>query len=126
MVGPSTASIDMPYLRDYAPAEPSRDAIDALGGTTVLEFGAPWCGHCIAAQPGIEAAFGDQPDLRHIKIEDGRGRPLGRSFKVKLWPTLVVLRDGVERARLVRPTDADALRRALANVGDVTDTQPPA
>jgi len=116
----------MPYLRDYTPAEPSRDAIDALGGTTVLEFGAPWCGHCIAAQPGIEAAFGDQPDLRHIKIEDGRGRPLGRSFKVKLWPTLVILRDGVERARLVRPTDADALRRALADVGDVTDTQPPA
>jgi len=44
--------------------------------------------------------------VRHLKIEDGPGRPLGRSFRVKLWPTLVFLRDGVEVARVVRPADA--------------------
>ena len=31
---------------------------------------------------------------------DASGRPLGRSFKVKLWPTLVFLRDGREIERL--------------------------
>lgn len=41
-----------------------------------------------------------------MKIEDGRGRPLGRAFGIKLWPTLVFLRDGVEVARVVRPLDA--------------------
>jgi len=103
----------MPYRTDYATPEPSREEIDVLPGATVLEFGAPWCGYCIAAQPAIEAALSEQPQVRHIKVEDGRGRPLGRAFKVKLWPTLVFLRDGVERARLVRPTEAAALRQAL-------------
>ena len=89
-----------------------------MAGVTMLEFGAAWCGYCIAAQPAIEAALSSQPRVRHLKIEDGRGRPLGRAFKVKLWPTLVVLRDGVERARVVRPQDADAIQVALAQAGD--------
>ncbi|MCA1715096.1 MAG: thioredoxin family protein, partial [Gammaproteobacteria bacterium] len=46
------------------------------------------------------------------------GRPLGRSFRVKLWPTLVFLRDGVELARVVRPASVDAITQALARIGD--------
>lgn len=104
----------MAITRDYETVEPTRDAIDALVGPAVLEFGTPWCGHCLFAQPLLDAAFAGFPGMRHIKIEDGSGRPLGRSFRVKLWPTLVFLRDGVEVARAVRPTDVDAIGRALA------------
>jgi thioredoxin 1 len=100
----------------YARVEPARADIDALAGPALLEFGTPWCGHCRAAQPVIASALGDHPDVRHIKIEDGSGRPLGRSFRVKLWPTLVFLADGKEVARLVRPHDADAIRDALAQI----------
>lgn len=52
--------------------------------------------------------------MRHLKVEDGSGRPLGRSFRVKLWPTLVFLRDGQEVSRLVRPQQAGPIRDALA------------
>ncbi len=76
----------MPFTARYASSEPTPAEIDALTGDTLLEFGAPWCGHCIAAQPAIEAALARR-DVRHLKIEDGRGKPLGRSFRVKLWPT---------------------------------------
>ena len=106
----------MSYTRSYATTEPSRVEVDALAGVTVLEFGAPWCGHCIAAPPLLEAARARHPDVRHLKIEDGRGRPLGRSFRIKLWPTLVLLRDGEEQARVVRPVQADDLDRLLASV----------
>ena len=51
----------------------------------------------------LQALLACRDDVTHLKIEDGRGRPLGRSFGVKLWPTLVLLRDGQERARVVRP-----------------------
>lgn len=98
----------------YAITEPLRAEIDALPGPSVIEFGAPWCGFCIAAQPLLETALGEQPDVRHIKVEDGRGRPLGRSFRVKLWPTLVFLADGEEIARVVRPRDTGEIRDALA------------
>ena len=54
--------------------------------------------------------------MRHLKVEDGKGRPLGRSYGVRLWPTLVFLKDGSEVARLVRPGDAASIGRALAQI----------
>ena len=112
------------YTSRYASTEPARAEVDAREGATVVEFGAPWCGHCIGAQPLVEAALSPRPDIQHLKIEDGRGRALGRSFRVKLWPTLVFLRDGVERARVVRPTDSEPLRLALARIDDDGQDRP--
>ena len=83
----------MPLQTRPAQPEPTRDEIDALAGATLLEFGTSWCGHCRAAQPLIASAFAAHPGVRHVKVEDGSGRRLGRSFGVKLWPTLVFLRD---------------------------------
>jgi thioredoxin 1 len=52
--------------------------------------------------------------VRRIKVEDGSGRPLGRSFNVRLWPTLVFMRNGKEIAKLVRPEDSQSIADALA------------
>lgn len=104
--------------------EPTRDEIDALRGPHVVEFGAAWCGFCQAAQPVIADALADFPHVRHTKIEDGRGKRLGRTFGVKLWPTLVFLRDGREVARLVRPWDLNAVRAALAEISDERAASP--
>jgi thioredoxin 1 len=98
----------------YATTAPTRAEVDALTGATVLEFGTDWCGYCRGAQPRIAEALARAPQLRHMKVEDGPGRPLGRSFKVKLWPTLIFLRDGVEVARVVRPTDVRAVEAGVA------------
>lgn len=100
----------------YADVEPSRANVDALPGATVIEFGTPWCGICRAAQPAITMALAGHPGIRHLKIQDGPGRPLGRSFGIKLWPTLVFIRDGREIARLVRPRDPHAIGDALSRI----------
>jgi len=100
----------------YATVEPTRSEVDALRGPALLEFGAPWCPHCQAAQPRIAAALAGAPDLPHLKVEDGKGRRLGRSFQVKLWPTLIFLRDGQEVARLVRPPTSEEISTALAKI----------
>ena len=99
---------------DYQNPGPTREEIDATRGPLIVEFGTGWCGYCRGAQPHIAEAFEDFSDLPHIKVEDGPGRPLGRSFRVKLWPTLIALRDGQEVARVVRPTSAEEIRNAFA------------
>ena len=109
----------MPFMRDYPAAEPAGGDVEAQAGWQLLEFGAPWCGHCQAAKPLIEAALARYPGLRFIWVEDGRGRPLGRSFGVKLWPTLVFLKDGREIERLVRPVASGPIEQALARIATV-------
>ena len=106
----------MGMTRDYEGREPSREDVAAMKGPALLEFGNAWCGHCHAAQPLIASAFEGHERVRHIKIADGSGRRLGRSFAVKLWPTLVFLRDGAEVARLVRPRDGRDIAAALERI----------
>jgi thioredoxin 1 len=103
-------------IAGYAAVEPARAEIDALAGPTLVEFGSPTCGHCRAAQPLISEALAAHPNVRRIRIEDGSGRPLGRSFKVKLWPTLVFMNGGKEIGRLVRPRDEAPISEALARI----------
>ncbi|HSU44806.1 MAG TPA: thioredoxin family protein [Casimicrobiaceae bacterium] len=94
----------------------SRGEVEALKGPTVLDFGTSWCGVCRATAPLIAQALAAHPGVRHVTIEDGPGRPLGRSYRVKLWPTLVFLRDGLEVERLVRPRDERSIAEALARI----------
>ena len=100
----------------YTEAQLSRAEIDSLSGSTLLEFGSPTCGHCRRAQPLIAAALAAHPRVRHLKIADASGRRLGRSYQVKLWPTLVMLDGGKEVARLVRPVEAGEIGKALEKI----------
>lgn len=84
--------------------EPSRDEVDAMRGNVLLEFGINECPHCQRAQPLIADALKRFPNVQHLRIEDGKGRRLGRTFAVKLWPALVFIKDGQEVARVLRAT----------------------
>ena len=107
----------MPYTATFVPETQTRADVDATRGPLVLEFGANWCGWCQGAQPHIAAAFAQTgAAVPHVKVEDGPGRPLGRSFRVKLWPTLVFLRDGQEVARVVRPQASAEVELALRQI----------
>ena len=107
----------MSYAAAFVPETLTRQQVDATRGALVLEFGTSWCGWCQGAQPHIRAAFDSAgAGVRHVKVEDGPGRRLGRSFGVRLWPTLVFLRDGLEVVKLVRPQSADEVAAALRRI----------
>jgi thioredoxin 1 len=88
-------------------AAPTRTEIDESQGRVLLEFGTAWCPICRAIEPRVSELLAKRSDIRHIKVEDGPGQPLGRSFKVKFWPYFVFLKDGVAVRELVRPSVAE-------------------
>lgn len=96
--------------------EPSLAEIEQLDGPTMIEFGASCCGHCQAAQSDIASSLAKFPLTHHIKVEDGKGRRLGRTYSVTLWPTLIFLSNGKEIARLVRPFGVEVITKALAKL----------
>ncbi len=105
-------------MRYYANPGPTREDVEAMPGMVVLEFGTGWCGYCNASAPWFEDELAKHGDVRHVRIEDGSGRKLGRSFGIKLWPTFVFLRAGREVARLVRPRETEPIADAFAVMRD--------
>jgi len=83
--------------------EPTRAEVDQMRGPVLLEFGASWCGYCLALGPTLDPLVRAHPEVRFLRVEDGRGKPLGRSFRVKLWPTLVFMYDGQVLKQVSRP-----------------------
>lgn len=102
------------FNADYSEDAPTFEQVSGLVGDVILEFGAPWCKHCQAALPAVQEVLTEHSELPHIKLYDGKGKPLGRAFNVKLWPTLILLRDGKEVDRLVRPLGVDEVRQLVS------------
>jgi thioredoxin 1 len=102
--------------RSYEEPGPTAPEVEALEGPAVVEFGTDWCGFCQAAEPLVESALSEFPDVPHIKVADGPGRALGREFRVKLWPTIVFLKDGSEVGRVVRPVEEEQIREGLEKI----------
>ncbi len=92
--------------------QPTRAEIERLAGPVLLEFGASWCGHYQALAPRLARLLEGHPNVHHLKVEDGPGKRLGRSFRVQLWPTLVFLRDGQVVKQVARP-DLREVREGL-------------
>jgi thioredoxin 1 len=111
----------MGFSSSFLTTEPARTHIDAAVGPLILEFGTAWCGHCRAAQPLIAQAFAEHPEIAHMKVEDGPGQPLGRSFGIKLWPTLIFLKDGREISRAVRPGSAATILAGMRQIAAGSD-----
>ena len=103
----------MSYTSQYTPETLSRDELDQSEGPMVVEFGTNWCGYCQGAQADIKTVMDNHPDVPHVKVEDGKGRRLGRTFGVILWPTLIFLKDGKEVARVVRPRSSSEIESGL-------------
>ena len=106
----------MSYTSRYTPQTLSRDELDQSTGPMVIEFGTNWCGICRGAQADIKTAMDNHPDVAHVKVEDGKGRRLGRTLGVKLWPTLIFLKGGKEIERVVRPEDSSDIEDALLKI----------
>jgi len=91
----------------------TKDEVIQTTGWLLLEFGENWCPICQQAQPLITDALLQYPDLERKMIIDGKGKRLGRMFKVKLWPSLILLYNGEMKSTLVRPESKNQIEQWL-------------
>ena len=93
----------------YRSENPDLSTVQSAPGWVLLDFGTDWCGYCSAAREHVDRWLDGRSHVEHWRVEDGRGRALGRAFRIKLWPTLVLLHAGREITRVVRPGAAGDL-----------------
>lgn len=100
----------------YSTDQPDRADLAATQGPAVVLFGTNWCGYCLGAEHYIAPALEEHPEVTVHAVEDGKGRRLGRSYGVKLWPTVIFLKNGEEVDRVVRPTSRRELDAGLTAI----------
>ena len=107
----------MSFVAEYTSGAPSVRDVESMAGPCFSNLGIPGAVIAVARIRSRKKLYlTNHQHVRHIRVADASGRPLGRWFGVKLWPTLVFLKDGKEMSRLVRPTTLAAINRALDQI----------
>ncbi|KAF2186988.1 protein disulfide-isomerase MPD1 precursor [Zopfia rhizophila CBS 207.26] len=94
--------------------------------TSIVEFYAPWCGHCRNLKPAYEAAAKSLAGIAKVaavNCDDEMNKPFCGQMGVQGFPTLKIVRPGKERGK---PTveDYQGQRAAKAIVEAVKDKIP--
>jgi thioredoxin 2 len=80
----------------------------------VVDFWATWCGPCKMMAPVFARAAREHAGrLVFGKVETDAEADLAGRFAIRSIPTLILFRDGVERARITGALDSNALGRWL-------------
>ena len=80
----------------------------------VIEFGAPWCGACMASEPQIEKVAEKYTDLEFAKIDVGKNSALASKMGVMSLPNIIVFKEGKVIEQMIGMITADTLNKKLA------------
>ena len=67
-------------------------------GTVLLDFFATWCGPCKMLTPELEKFAEKHPDVTVLKIDVDDFDEIASIFNVNAVPTLLVFKDGEQKA----------------------------
>lgn len=67
----------------------------------LLDFWAAWCPPCMMQSPIVDEIAEERSDIKVGKVNTDEQPELGTAFSVENIPTLVVIKDGEVRSRLV-------------------------
>jgi len=100
--------------------------INRSNHTSIVEFYAPWCGHCKSLQPAYEKAAKSLAGLAKVaavNCDEEANKPLCGSMGVQGFPTLKIVRPGKKAGKPI-VEDYQGARSAKAIVDYVVDKIP--
>lgn len=100
-------------MQHYSEHAPDFETLCSTKGWVLLEFGANECSICQQKRELIDQARTQLINVNYYAIQDGKGKKLGRQFQIKLWPSLIMLKDGIEVLRCIRPENSEQLIEAF-------------
>ena len=91
------------------------DAFIAREHVTLVEFYAPWCGHCKRLEAPYEEAAtqlaAHEPPLRIAKVDATVHKALGQRFELRGYPTIVQFANGKPGDKYTGGRTADAIAK---------------
>jgi thioredoxin 1 len=80
----------------------------------LVDFWAEWCVPCHMVSPVVEEIARDHPDrLKAVKLNVDDNPETSRRYGVMSIPTLIVFKDGQEKARVVGARGKEAILREI-------------
>ena len=83
----------------------TKDNFDELveSGMVLVDVWAESCRPCVVLGPHMESIADENPDLTVVKVDASKARRLVMSLQVRGLPTVLLLHDGQEVARISDP-----------------------
>jgi thioredoxin 1 len=83
----------------------TKENFDELTGSglVLVDVWAESCRPCVVLAPHMESIADSNPDLTVVKVDASKARRLCMSLQVRGLPTMLLLRDGQEVARISEP-----------------------
>jgi len=94
------------------------NGFDLESGVCAVKFSAEWCGPCKRMEPTVEKLETEFPTAKFIKVDIDEEPALAQKYKVRMVPTILIVKDGQEISRVTGMSLIEPLRKIFRDAID--------
>jgi thioredoxin len=84
--------------------------LESSGIPVIMEFWAPWCHHCRALSPALDAMAAEMAGQVIVgQVNCDLNQQLPKKYKIEVIPTLFLIKNGEVLGSIINPKDKNAL-----------------